>query len=219
MWVQEIFKTVQGEGVNTGRPSVFVRLAGCNLACKFCDTEFESAFDDIYNCRTVQSIVNEIELKGGGLRHVVLTGGEPLRQNIVPLVDTLLSQGYTIEMETAGTIWVPGLSAYAVTDKFHITVSPKTGHVCSEIAQFANAWKYIIKHNNTSSIDGLPIIAPSTDKNKILQRPTNNSPVYVQPCDDQEDALNELNREETKRVALEYNYYISIQTHKLLGVR
>src|SRR5690606_21434036 len=91
--VQEIFPTFQGEGVYTGWPAVFIRLGGCNLACHFCDTEFES-----YQPMELEEIVQQvIELTGKThTKLVVITGGEPFRQPIGLLCRTLLGQEYKV---------------------------------------------------------------------------------------------------------------------------
>ncbi len=79
--VQEIFPTLQGEGPYVGQPSVFIRLGGCNLACSFCDTEFDS-----YKKISLKKILSQVEKlaknsSGKIVRKlIVITGGEPLRQ-------------------------------------------------------------------------------------------------------------------------------------------
>ena len=101
--VKEIFKTLQGEGAQTGRPAVFCRFAGCNLACAFCDTDFTGG--DAF--ATTQSLVDAIEREWqgpAGHRFVVLTGGEPLLQVDGPLIGQLHARGFEIAVETNGTL-------------------------------------------------------------------------------------------------------------------
>src|ERR1700756_5367366 len=85
--VQSIFYTLQGEGPFSGQPAVFIRLAGCNLACTFCDTDFESGIE---NRMETDVLIEHVGNLLAASRLVVLTGGEPLRQNVGPLIDRLV---------------------------------------------------------------------------------------------------------------------------------
>src|SRR5262245_23888824 len=105
LWVQEMFHTIQGEGPFTGLPAVFIRLGGCNLKCHFCDTDFESSTWRPSHDELIDKF-NALET-AETTRLVVLTGGEPFRQNAVPLMTTLLAAGWTIQVETAGLLWLP----------------------------------------------------------------------------------------------------------------
>jgi 7-carboxy-7-deazaguanine synthase len=105
MKIAEIYKSVQGEGLLTGTPSVFVRASGCNLRCWFCDTPYAS-WNPEGNDYAVDQIVAEIE--EWDCRHVVLTGGEPmLFAELIPLCEKLRQQGRHITIETAGTLFLP----------------------------------------------------------------------------------------------------------------
>jgi 7-carboxy-7-deazaguanine synthase len=100
MKVNEIFLSVQGEGRLTGHPTVFVRLAGCNLECQWCDTEY--ARDPVDgDDMSVDDIVAKVSEHG--VRDVCITGGEPLLQDIKPLLGRLLDQGLRVSVETNGT--------------------------------------------------------------------------------------------------------------------
>ena len=94
--VNDIFYSLQGEGRNTGRAAIFIRFAGCNLKCPFCDTDFSQ-----YEEMSDEDILNRI--KSYPSRFVVLTGGEPSLQVDKQLVDLLHSHGYELAMETNGT--------------------------------------------------------------------------------------------------------------------
>ncbi|MBX9726502.1 MAG: 7-carboxy-7-deazaguanine synthase QueE, partial [Rickettsiales bacterium] len=99
--VVEIFPTLQGEGPCVGQPAVFVRLGGCNLACDFCDTEFEN-----FSAIPLQSMLENIHAHTTeGRDLVVITGGEPMRQNIAPLCEALIAAGFRVQIETNGTLW------------------------------------------------------------------------------------------------------------------
>ena len=105
MKIAEIYKSVQGEGLFTGIPSVFVRASGCNLRCWFCDTPFAS-----WQPEGIDYAVDEIiaEVEEWDCRHVVLTGGEPmLFAELIPLCEALRNQGRHITIETAGTLLLP----------------------------------------------------------------------------------------------------------------
>ena len=105
MRVAEIYTSIQGEGIYTGTPSVFMRASGCNLRCGYCDTPYASWYpegDDL----SVDEIVARI--KPMAPRHVVLTGGEPmLFAELVPLCARLRKLERYITIETAGTLFLP----------------------------------------------------------------------------------------------------------------
>jgi 7-carboxy-7-deazaguanine synthase len=105
MRVAEIFRSIQGEGLLTGTPSVFVRASGCNLRCSFCDTPYAS-WEPEGEDWTVEAVVARVvELEE---RHVVLTGGEPmLFGDLVPLGEALGGLGRHVTIETAGTRYLP----------------------------------------------------------------------------------------------------------------
>ena len=197
--VQEIFPTVQGEGPHTGEPAIFIRLGGCNLACSFCDTEFETftphTLDDIL---TTLDALNQDERK-----LIVITGGEPLRQNIIPLCSILLEEGYRPQIETNGTLWRP------LPDGVEVICSPKASQgkyhpLRPDILSRVNALKYII------SCEREPY-------NRLPETPKN-IPIWLQPMDEYDPALNQRNLEYTLKLAAEYGCKISLQTHKLFHI-
>jgi organic radical activating enzyme len=111
----EIFYSVQGEGAWTGAPAVFVRLAGCNLACSFCDTDYSLRF-----FAPVPAIVAQVRELGGDCPMVILTGGEPLAQTETPaLIAALRADGRRVHIESNGTIDV------VLPPDVWLTVSPK----------------------------------------------------------------------------------------------
>ena len=94
--INDIFYSLQGEGRNTGRAAVFIRFAGCNLKCPFCDTQFDS-----YDLLTDEQIIGRIQQWPS--RFVVLTGGEPSLQADSRFIGLLHRHGYEVAMETNGT--------------------------------------------------------------------------------------------------------------------
>ncbi|OQW59675.1 MAG: 7-carboxy-7-deazaguanine synthase [Proteobacteria bacterium SG_bin9] len=142
--VKEIFLTLQGEGAHAGRASVFCRFSGCNLwtgreedrasaTCKFCDTDFVG-MDGTLGGRyaTAADLAATIAAQWTGSddeRYAVLTGGEPLLQVDAELVDALHAQGFTIAIETNGTVEPPpGLDWVCVSPKAGSEFIVRTGH-------------------------------------------------------------------------------------------
>jgi 7-cyano-7-deazaguanosine (preQ0) biosynthesis protein QueE len=123
----EIFHSIQGEGVNTGKPAIFLRLALCNLACTWCDTKY--TWD--WQHHSIEEQIIEIqseEVQRQILRHnctyLVVTGGEPMLQQkkLIQLLDYLKNKDFYIEIETNGTI-IPDQEIVNLVD--HWSVSPK----------------------------------------------------------------------------------------------
>ena len=110
--VHSIFYTIQGEGPFCGTPSVFVRLAGCNPQCPWCDTEYSSSRMEMTPFEVVVQAKVRFRLPKGGL--VVITGGEPFRQNLSYLLRALTEHGYYVQIETNGTLPPPACVVYAI---------------------------------------------------------------------------------------------------------
>jgi 7-carboxy-7-deazaguanine synthase len=142
--VKEIFKTLQGEGAQSGRAAVFCRFAGCNLwsgreedrttsICTFCDTDFVG-MDGTGGGRftDANTLADAIEQEWAGPntnRYVVLTGGEPLLQVDTALIDSLHDRGFEIGVETNGTQLAPaGLDWICVSPKADAPVVLREGH-------------------------------------------------------------------------------------------
>lgn len=118
--VNEIFCSVQGEGMHTGLPAVFLRMSGCNRRCPFCDTD-HIAFTEM----TIGQIIEAVSAFPP--RHVIVTGGEPAMQIDRALVDALHNAGFVIHIETNGTLSLPeGID--------WVTLSPKDAPDASHYA-------------------------------------------------------------------------------------
>jgi organic radical activating enzyme len=210
--VHEIFLTLQGEGPFSGQRAVFVRMSGCNLRCWWCDTQWDDDRDPYMSPDEMFRQIKELARRKETL--VVLTGGEPCRQNLLKLVELLWSAGYPIQVETAGVIWQDWLLATT------IVVSPKTPLVHPKIREHAKYWKYPLLEGHTDSSDGLPYTnTQRTDGPKVfLSRPPPNSTVYITPVDTPEENTNGNNRALVARTAMQYGYTAQLQIHKYLEI-
>ncbi|PIZ75254.1 7-carboxy-7-deazaguanine synthase [Candidatus Peregrinibacteria bacterium CG_4_10_14_0_2_um_filter_38_24] len=130
MQVCEIFYSIQGEGQEIGQPAIFLRLQGCNLRCKFCDTAYSQEIKKKFEIST-DKILKKI--KKFPAKHIVITGGEPLLQQkeLIPLLKNL--KNYFIEIETNGTI-KPIISQYV--NKFNC--SPKLSNAIKNNLTYDN---------------------------------------------------------------------------------
>jgi 7-carboxy-7-deazaguanine synthase (Cx14CxxC type) len=205
--VKEMFFTLQGEGARTGRASVFVRFAGCNLwsgreadragaVCQFCDTQFVGTDGDGGGkFETADALADAAHRlwPGGEGAYVVCTGGEPLLQLDAALIDALHERGFEIAIESNGTIAAPDGVDW-------ICISPK-----------ANA----------------PLVQTRGQELKLVYPQAGGAPeryagldfetFFLQPMDSPE-------REDNTRAAIAYcmrhpQWRLSLQTHKLLGLR
>ena len=229
--VNSIFSTIQGEGPFTGMPAVFVRLAGCNLQCVFCDTDF--GVKDQLTAEQITDLVKRERVSNPGCDLVVLTGGEPLRQYIRPLVLSLNSYGFRVQVETAGTVWNKDLED--LFDKRgerypHNTIvcSPKTSSIAPGIGPYVHAIKYICESGKNCMKDGLPV--RNTQRSLLgnqcrVARPAafgypdiNHDQILIQPCDDQDALAKANNVGAAISVCQRFGYRLSVQTHKVIGV-
>jgi 7-carboxy-7-deazaguanine synthase len=212
--VHSIFHTIQGEGPLTGHPAVFIRLAGCNLQCPQCDTQYTGP--DVRRM-SVSAILQEVRRLHPGPRLVVITGGEPFRQSIGLLTLLLEDEEYQIQVETNGTL--PPPEGLAVST--WVVVSPKTGKVHQRTADIAVAWKYVLSANVVDPEDGLPTFALAHTAVPKLARPPehfNIGAIYVQPADEQDVMKNHRNLQAVIKTCMRHGYTLQLQTHKILGM-
>lgn len=184
----EIFYSVQGEGTFTGTPAVFVRLAGCNLSCAFCDTDYSLKF-----VASTEDVIKMVRDAGGDCPMVILTGGEPLAQaGVVELIDALRKDGRRVHIESNGTI------ATELPPDVWLTVSPKE-RVDRRMAARANEVKLIVDRRVPE--EHLALFAHHA---QILLQPEGNKPANV-----------EIALQYAK--AHPQRFRLSLQTHKFIG--
>ena len=206
--VKEIFLTLQGEGAHAGRAAVFCRFSGCNLwsgreqdrasaTCKFCDTDFVGT-DGTLGGRyaTSDDLADAIASQWAGehgYRYVVLTGGEPLLQVDADLIDALRARGFSIGLETNGTIEVPDGVDW-------ICVSPKAG---AEL--------------RVRRGDELKLVYPQAGAMPAAFADLAFERFSLQPMDGPDVAAN---TERAVNYCIRHpQWRLSLQTHKTLGIR
>lgn len=200
-----MFYSLQGEGRNTGRAAVFVRFAGCNLRCPFCDTEF-----DTYREMTAEEIVMEINSLGPQPSAisplVVLTGGEPTLQVDEAFVDLLHRHGYEVAMESNGTRPAPKNLDW-------LTVSPK---VLGDKLPASGEWRQpdelkVVFDENTDPEAYLSHLSSLVSSSKPL--------LYLQPCDTGDAERNKTVIQTCVAYIKQHpKWRLSLQTHKLIDI-
>lgn len=209
--VHSIFKTIQGEGVLVGTPSIFIRLHGCNLQCPMCDTDYTKGS----KVMSVQDLVEKTNtLAGKVISTVVITGGEPLNQDISFLVDTLYEEGYQIQLETNGTLFKPEVDY----TKMIVVCSPKMGNVHKKLQPFIHSYKYVGGVEVSQTEDGLPNTVLGLETRKNVFRPHEGSIIYLQPVDYGNSIKNKECTDKIIKSCLDNNYKLCLQTHKIVGV-
>ena len=226
--INNIFYSLQGEGRNTGRAAAFVRFAGCNLRCPFCDTEFDS-----YREMTADEILQEIARLSSfssplssftsplSSRFIVLTGGEPTLQVDEHFVDLLHQEGYEVAMESNGTRPAPRNLDW-------LTVSPKVVDGGRSMVD-GGRWKVdgegkapdeikIVFEENTAEMLSSPASPLSSLLSHLSSLP---SPplLYLQPCDTGDSARNAFILQQCISYIKQHpQWRLSLQTHKLIGI-
>jgi 7-carboxy-7-deazaguanine synthase (Cx14CxxC type) len=204
--VKEIFLTLQGEGIQAGRRSVFIRFAGCNLwsgreadrahaICQFCDTDFVGTDGDHGGRYEADALAERADAlwMGGADRFAVLTGGEPLLQVDEALLRALKARGFTIAVESNGTVKAPDGIDW-------LCVSPKTG---STVVQ--------------RSGQEIKVVWPQPGLDMADIAGWDFAYHLIQPMDSPDLPANQ-------RAAIDFvlanpSWRLSLQTHKMLGLR
>jgi len=201
--VIEVFASVQGEGLRQGEPTVFVRLAGCDRRCSFCDTKY--AWEGGREWALPQ-ILDKVRRVGQGVpgSWVCLTGGEPFMQDVRGLVRLLKKDDRLVQMETNGTRYFP-----TAADWISVSPKPKDYFVRPQFKKLAREVKLVV----TRELD-LAVIR------RIRAAFPGRIPVLLQP---------ESSRRWSQKLAIRLlteataaglkNVRISVQLHKILGIR
>jgi organic radical activating enzyme len=181
-----------------------------------CDTIWDDDNDQYLSVDEIIAAVEAVRLPSCNL--IVITGGEPLRQDMSMLVPTLLSihPNLCIQFETAGILWQNAL----LQPRISIVVSPKTPRINDLISLHAAAFKYVIKSGENSEVDGLPLQSTQIPGQYAeLARPRRYKPVYLSPCDEGDLERNQANQDEVVRLAMKHGYIAGLQMHKIWNVR
>lgn len=229
--VISVFYTLQGEGPFSGRPCVFVRLAGCNFQCPGCDTQYSLGRRWVDPLALTHEVLDAFGEQGDGRKLVVITGGEPFRQYLVPFLRCLRSKGMYIQIETNGSLAPPiDLEFETNLDRnkgVYVVVSPKSGKVHKRYNEIACAFKYVLSHESMDPEDGLPIMVLDHTVGGRVARPQDPfmGEIYINPMDHTElegkfAALiqNKLSLEAAKSSCLQHGYTLGLQMHKIVGV-
>ena len=201
--VIEIFPSIQGEGMRQGEPAVFVRLAGCDRRCSFCDTKYAWEGGKDYAVDRILEIVHRIRRRFPA-RWVCLTGGEPFMQDVRLLVRLLKRDNCRVQVETNGT-------RYYTTEADWITISPKPKEylVRPEFQRLAKEVKLVV----TRELDLAAI-------RRIRAAFRGRIPILLQPESNrrwsQKQALRLLKQASAANLD---NIRFSVQLHKIIGLR
>jgi 7-carboxy-7-deazaguanine synthase len=217
--IHSVFKTIQGEGPHAGLPAVFVRVAGCSLQCPACDTDYTSK-REVWKVEDLVLLILNLETVE---KLVVITGGEPLRQESTQeLIRRLVNNGLLVQVETNGLHL--SLQHQMNSQQFCIVCSPKTNRINPDFKRFWESyrwfyWKYILDADHVSEEDGLP--TSSLGMSGSPDRPSKDFPrekIFLQPMDSRFYLNNSRNKDAVVKSCLKYGYRCSLQLHKLLGL-
>ena len=213
--IKEIFYSIQGEGQHSGRPAIFIRLGGCNLQCGGagwdCDTDYSNG-----DRLSIKAIVDQaIEFCGGlKVNHplVVITGGEPFRQFLLPdLCEELMKDHFQVQIETNGTCFQKGFSK--LKNLVSLVCSPKSEHLHKELEPHISCLKLLVKN-----VHGTPYVCFHNSERPLMValKQWQHFPIYLQPLES-EDL--QKNTKIVVEACMHYNLPISLQLHKILNLR
>lgn len=218
--INEIFQTLQGEGVFTGVPAIFVRLQRCPVGCSWCDTKHtweqlsekacsaedmmnKTEEDDRWASLDADSIIMQFEAKSYTARHVVITGGEPCLYDLRPLTAVLGARGYQCQIETSGT------QPVQCSEKTWVTVSPKVNmrggyDVLTPSLLRADEVKHPVgRQRDIDELDLLLAKLPGDKQPVVALQPISQKPAATALCIE---------------TCIARNWRFSMQTHKYLNI-
>lgn len=218
--VNEIFQTIQGEGIYTGVPAVFIRLQVCPVGCAWCDTKQtwtaeehdQTSLQDIIVkqgdspswCQSsVDDLITLYQMQHYTAKHIVITGGEPCIYDLRPLTEAFEALGCQCQIETSGT------SPIQCSESTWVTVSPKIAmkgklEVLDSALQRANEIKHPVgTQKDIDQLDALLLRAGCESKSNIALQPISQKPRATELC---------------MEVCIQRNWRLSIQTHKYLNI-
>lgn len=221
LMVHSIFNTIQGEGPFAGWPATFIRLYGCNLQCPHCDTEYTRKREECHPLHLAQEILSYHTIRSVPQPLVVITGGEPFRQNLKQLLDFLLTENFLVQIETNGVL-DPGPDFQWGHKNLTVVCSPKTGKIHPNVASKVDAYKYVLSYDGIAD-DGLPksALGHPLGKHNYVARPPKDwqGPIFLNPMDAEDDKVNNLNLRAVTHSVLNYGRYImGVQMHKMVGL-
>ncbi|EMA4784671.1 7-carboxy-7-deazaguanine synthase QueE [Providencia rettgeri] len=219
--INEIFQTIQGEGVFTGVPAVFIRLQGCPVGCSWCDTKQtwdkepakETTLGDIalkiqdsdwWAMSDADGLVQLMQKSGFTAKHIVITGGEPCIYDLTSLTEALEKQGYQCQIETSGTYPVQ------CTEETWVTVSPKVGmkgglKVLSQAVDRANEIKHpVAREKDIEALERILALRTVDAPPIVALQPISQKATATKLCID---------------TCIQRNWRLSIQTHKYLDIQ
>lgn len=212
--VHSIFRTIQCAGPFCGTPAVFIRLAGCTQQCSTKHTS------DCWNAGATAILELVREQAPHGL--VVITGGEPFKQDIEVLLDVLTDAGYYVQIETNGTLAPPDIPYAWIPERrtgVYIVCNPKAGKVHPRITEAACCYMYVLEWNRVHT-DGLPLQTIEHEPKHFVTRPPKNwyRPVYIQPKDNKDDATSKRNLKAAVQSCMTHGYILQLQMQKLIDM-
>jgi 7-carboxy-7-deazaguanine synthase len=210
----DVFSTIQGEGPLAGRPAVFVRTAGCDMQCPGCDTVYTGPERRDFPVPVLVELIRTFKRD-----LIVLTGGEPFRQNIAPFIRACMERRWTVQIETNGTMWRPELEtpwglSLGMTTRSVVVCSPKSPKVHDRLRPQVTALKYVIRADHVNPVDGLPSEVLGYDHPPARPWPGFAGEVFVGPADEGDPEKNARNLKAAVHSCLKFGYRLNVQIHK-----
>jgi 7-cyano-7-deazaguanosine (preQ0) biosynthesis protein QueE len=201
--ITEIFPSITGEGLRSGEPTIFIRLAGCNLKCTFCDTKYSWQGGEEHSEEKIIEAVKRIQGRFPA-DWVCLTGGEPLLQDVELLVNNLRKEGFKIHIETNGTVYRP----FRV-DWLTLSPKPPAYGFAREFSAKTDEVKLVVNRELS-----LEVIQDLREKFPAQ------TPILLQPQSNRKWSIEKGMKllKQTLNMGLK-NIKISVQIHKIYGLK